>query len=104
LLARVITLETPAENFAQLVDTAREQLPSVREARGFEGFLLLTDRKSGRLMTISLWETKEDLAEVEAVAGGVRSRASSGVGASRPAVEVFEVELRADVTRGGTSV
>jgi heme-degrading monooxygenase HmoA len=103
LLARVITLQTPGENFAELVDTAREELPSVREARGFRGFLLLTDRESGRLMTISLWETKEDLAEVEAVARRVRSQALSRVGAPRPPVEVFEVEIRAEITHGGTS-
>lgn len=42
-----------------LVRFSREQLPAIREQPGFRGYYLLSDRRSGKLMTISLWETQE---------------------------------------------
>ena len=95
MFARVITVQTAVGNFAPLVTTAEERLPAERNAPGFKGFYLLTARHSGKLMTISLWETAEDLAQVEARAGQVRSQATTGVGVDAPPVEVFEVELQA---------
>ncbi len=93
--ARVVTVQTAVDNFAHLLTASEERLPAEREAPGFEGFYLLTDRHSGKLMTISLWETAEDLAQVEARAARVRSQTTTGIGINAPTVEIFEVELRA---------
>ena len=95
MFARFITVQTSVGNFAQLIMAAEEQLPAAREAPGFKGFYLLTDRHSGKVVTISLWETAEDLAQVEARAAQARSQAIADIGVGAPPVEVFEVELQA---------
>ena len=54
--------------------------PVVREQRGFKEGLVLADRNTGKLITISLWETEADLRAndppgyVDAVAAGPTTR------------------------------
>jgi hypothetical protein len=39
----------------------QKQLPGARQQHGFTGFLLLADRAAGKLVPISLWESRDDL-------------------------------------------
>ena len=50
------------------IHLAREQLPGARQQPGFKGFYLLTDTETGTIMTISLWETRDQMEAVEAQA------------------------------------
>jgi len=91
MFARVITSQVGADKFGSVVRVAQEQLPAAREQPGFQGFCLLADAESGKVMTISLWETREHVLAVEAQAARVRSQAAPSIGA--PQVETYEVAM-----------
>jgi heme-degrading monooxygenase HmoA len=96
MFARVITAQAEPEGFDSLVRVLGEQAPSARQQPGFKGFYLLTDTEAGKIITISLWETRE---QMEAVAG--RASDSSGIhavpapGISSPHLETYEVAMHA---------
>jgi heme-degrading monooxygenase HmoA len=95
LFARVQTLHQPAEKLDELTEIARDQLPSAGELSGFRGFYYLVDRDNGKALVISLWETEEDLRQVEANGAAVREHVEAEVGITSPRVETFEVSLQA---------
>ena len=66
MFARVITTQAAPGGFDGITRFAQEQLPGVAAQRGFKGFYLLTDRDAGDLVTISLWNAREDVLAVEA--------------------------------------
>jgi heme-degrading monooxygenase HmoA len=72
---------------------AQEQLPAARQQPGFKGFYLLTDAQAGKAMVISLWETREDLAAVEAQAARVRSQAAPVIGMTVTDEQIYEVAM-----------
>ena len=47
------------------IHLAREQLPGACQQPGFKGFYLLTDTETGKIMTILLWETRDQMEAVE---------------------------------------
>jgi heme-degrading monooxygenase HmoA len=59
MFAHVVTARAEAEGLGSLIRFSREQLPAIRQQPGFRGYYLLNDPRSGKLMTISLWETQE---------------------------------------------
>ena len=61
MFARVNSAQTTADKLAGLIAFAQEQFPDAREAPGFGGFYLLADRQSGKLVSISLWDSADDL-------------------------------------------
>ena len=69
MFARVQTVRQPVEKLDEMTKVARKQLPAAQELKGFRGFYYLIDRDNGKAMVISLWETEEDLRQVEAIAG-----------------------------------
>lgn len=95
MFARVITAQVGAEGVDGAVRVAQEQLPAVREQPGFKGFYLLAEPGTGRLMTISLWETRQHVRAVEAQAAQIRSQAAPAIGVTAPHVETYEVVMLA---------
>ncbi|GAA3545617.1 hypothetical protein GCM10022222_31530 [Amycolatopsis ultiminotia] len=96
MFARVITVETGTEGFGDLVEVAEHQLPDARRRPGFRGFFLLTDEETGKLMTISLWETREQMAEVaRGTADGIHDRGIETTGRTAPRLETYEVKMQA---------
>lgn len=95
MFARVQTLRQPAEKLDELAAIAREQLPSAHELAGFSGFYYLIDRANGQALVISLWETEDDLRQVQAGGAAVREHVEAEVGVKSPPAEIFEVAVRA---------
>lgn len=93
--ARVNSLDLASDKLPGLVKFSEGQLPAVCEAPGFAGFYLLADRSGGRVMTISLWSSADDLRQHEARAAQLRAGASAGTGIASPPVDVYEVLLQA---------
>ncbi len=91
LFARVITTQVAPG----AIGVAAEQLPDARQQHGFLGFYLLTGRETGKLMTISLWNTRQDVLAVEEHAARIRSQAARSIGGAAPVVEVYEVAAQA---------
>ncbi len=61
MFAHVVMAQAEAEDLDSLAGVVREQLPRIPQHPGFRGFYFLRDPESEKLMTISLWETTEDL-------------------------------------------
>ena len=93
MLARVNSTEAAADQLAGLIEFARKGLPQVREVPGFKGFYLLADRQSGKIVSISLWESEEELRQFEDQGAQIRKAATSDVGISPTPVEIYEVVL-----------
>lgn len=95
MFARVITAQAGPEGFEGAIRLARQQLPGAREKPGFKGYYLLTDAETGKLVIISLWETRE---QMEAVAGpsGIRDEGVSAAGLTQLHLETYEVAVDAE--------
>jgi heme-degrading monooxygenase HmoA len=96
MLARVIATQAGAPGQLDgAIALAREQLPATVGQPGFRGFFLLTDAATGKVMTISLWESRAQLDAVEAQAAEIRREEAPGLGAPSLSVETYEVTLTA---------
>jgi heme-degrading monooxygenase HmoA len=96
MFARVITAQAGAEGFDGTIRLAAQQLPGVRQQPGFEGYYLLTDAETGKVVVISLWETREQMDAVTAGAGpsGIRDQHNLATGLKNMLLETYEVRMR----------
>ena len=96
MFAQVNSVQTATDKLAGLVKWAEEQLPAFRETPGFKGLYLLADRRSGKVVTISLWDSDDDLRQNNEARGAqVRKEASSELGIAPTPVDIYEVVLQA---------
>jgi heme-degrading monooxygenase HmoA len=95
MFARIVTTEVPADGMDSVVRIVRDQLPDARQQPGFRGFYLLADREAGKLMTISLWDSREDILAVEARAAELTSQTVRSGGMTVPDVTVYEIVVQA---------
>ena len=97
MFAHIVSGRAQAEGFDSVARLVREQRPSVHEQPGFRGFYLLTDRDSGKLVTISFWDTREQMQAAEAkVANDAGHAAPAEVAAGRAAPGGPVTEIRSD--------
>ncbi len=92
MFAHVVTARAEAEDFDNLTRLVRDALPGIPQQPGFRGFYLLRDAQSGKLMTVSLWETEEDLQASVARAAGQAAITALVTGLS---TDTYEVTLSA---------
>jgi len=95
MFARVNSLQAATDKLAGLIRYAEDQLPGAHEAPGFKGFYLLADRQSGKLVTISLWDSDDDLRQFEARGAQIRKEATSELGIVPTPIDIYEVVLQA---------
>jgi heme-degrading monooxygenase HmoA len=95
MFARVNSVQTATDKLAGLVKFVEGQLPAAHEAPGFRGFYLLADRQSGKLVSISLWDSDEDLRQFEARGDQARKEATSELGIAPTPVDLYEVVVQA---------
>jgi heme-degrading monooxygenase HmoA len=95
VFARVITGQTTPDGFDGFIRFAQEQLPGTQAQQGFKGFYLLTDRDTGNLVTISLWDTRDDLRALEAYAARLNSEAAESIEAAPAAApaKIYQIEI-----------
>jgi heme-degrading monooxygenase HmoA len=96
VFARVSMMSGKPEKMEDGIRDYREQvLPAARKMAGFKEALLLVDRKSGKNLGITFWETEKDLQASAAAANKLRSQASQKIAAgTAPVVEIYEVAVR----------
>jgi heme-degrading monooxygenase HmoA len=94
MFARVQTLHHSVDKLEELIEAGREQMPAADELSGFRGFYYLIDRDNEKALVISLWETEEDLRQLEANTA-LRERTATQAGIQPPPSEIFEVALQA---------
>jgi heme-degrading monooxygenase HmoA len=95
MFARVSTFQGSPDQTAESIRVAREQiLPVARLQDGFNGIFILFDRESGRSVSITLWETEEDMHASEEAALRARTESAEASGDVVVGVERYEVALQ----------
>ena len=94
MFARVSTFQGPPDQTAEGIRVAREQiLPAARLMDGFRGIYILFDRESGKSLSVTLWETEEDMRASEEAANRARTESAQASGEKVVSVERYEVAL-----------
>jgi heme-degrading monooxygenase HmoA len=93
MFARVISAQSPPDGLDGVIRFMEEQLPQAQAQPGFKGFYLLSNRDTGDLVTISLWDTQESAKPVEARAARLTSQAAQSLGVTSDPVKVYQVEV-----------
>lgn len=96
MFARVSTIQGKPEQAEDGIRNYREQvMPAVKKMVGFKGAYLLVDRKSGKEVSITLWDTEKNMQASTRAADQLRAQASQAVAASKPpTVEIYEVSVQ----------
>ena len=68
-------------------------LPSARQMSGFKGVLSLGDRKSGKAISLTFWETEEAMKASEEAANQLRQQAADEIADQVAGVERYEVYI-----------
>ena len=59
--ARLTITQSNMESFDEMVKLYRESVvPAAKSQKGYLGILLLTDRTTGKAISIAIWESEED--------------------------------------------
>jgi heme-degrading monooxygenase HmoA len=95
MFARVITAQAGAEGLGKLIDLAEQQLPAARQRPGFQGYHVLADDETGKVIIISYWETREQMEDVaQGTAAGIHDQGVEATGLTSQRLETYEVKLR----------
>jgi heme-degrading monooxygenase HmoA len=68
-----------------------QTMPQLRQMEGFQGFVALGDRQSGKVLGVAFWESEEALRATEQALSSVRSGAAEAAGGTLTSVERYEV-------------
>jgi len=92
--ARMSTLEGSPEHIDEGLRQVRENvLPQLKQQEGFEGMVALADRKTGKTLGITFWESEEALKASEEVAERMREDSAEAMSDTIAGVERYEVGL-----------
>jgi heme-degrading monooxygenase HmoA len=99
MFARQSTIQGKPDQADAGIRNFNEQiLPAVRQLKGFTGAQLLVDRKGGKVVVTTFWETEQELRDSESKANELRRTAAAQVQAtSVPLVERFEVAVMSEI-------
>jgi heme-degrading monooxygenase HmoA len=90
--ARLTTIEAPPERMDDLTREIHEHvLPQLQQVDGFEGFIALRDRASGRVRGVAIWENEEALRASDQDAARIRGGVAEATGGTITSVENYEV-------------
>jgi heme-degrading monooxygenase HmoA len=90
--ARMSILEGPPDQVDEGLRYVREQvLPLMQQQDGFEGFIALSDRQSGKVVGMSFWESEQAMQASEEVGNRTRSESAEAISATVAGVERYEV-------------
>ena len=92
MYARVNTIEGSPDRIDDATRHIQEQtMPQLRQMEGFQGFVALGDRNSGKVLGVAFWESEEALRATEQALSSVRSGAAEAAGGTLTGVEQYEV-------------
>jgi hypothetical protein len=94
MYAQVTTVEASPARLDDAMRFFREQvLPQLQKMDGFEEFIVLSDRQSGKLLCAALWENEEVLHSMEEVLSRTRGGIPHPPGGAVVDVENYEVSI-----------
>lgn len=93
MFARVITAQAGPQGLTSLIEVAEQQLPKARDRPGFRAFYLLTNTETGALITLSFWDTSEQMnAVAQGTAAGIHDQGTETARSTR--LGAYEVTLQ----------
>jgi heme-degrading monooxygenase HmoA len=93
MYARVFHTQVMAGKTDQTVSIWRDKVaPGLKQAKGFKGAYLVGDSGSGKGLTMTLWDSKEDADAMNASLSQTLAL-FEGLLAQQPSVETYEVLL-----------
>lgn len=98
MYARVTTVQVSPENMEEAIRLWRDSvMPAAREQKGFKSGRLLVDRKTGRGISIGLWETEADVQASGEGSAYLREQLAkfAGLFTAPPTIEHYEVAAEA---------
>jgi heme-degrading monooxygenase HmoA len=95
MYARVVTVQAQPGKTEEAIAIFRNSvIPAAKQQKGFISLMLLTDRNTGKGITVGLWETEADLKANEASGYFQEQTAKfAGVFAAPPVREEYEVSV-----------
>jgi hypothetical protein len=91
--ARVSFYEASAEGVDAGIEQFRGIQDSVQQMQGSQGGMLLVDRENGKAITITLWDSADDLEATSEQANQIREQVAKNAGLSIRSVEGYEVAV-----------
>src|SRR5829696_4910108 len=102
--ARLTTIEARPDRMDDATRHVQEQiLPQLQQLDGFNGFIALRDRGSGRVRGVALWESEEALRATDEAAARIRGGVVEATGGTVASVENYEVVVFEAPSRGPVS-
>jgi heme-degrading monooxygenase HmoA len=93
MFARATTLQGSADNVETGVQQYREALSRFRQIPGNQGALLLIDRRAGKGIGVTLWESEQAMTDSREQADQLRQQAAEQAGGRIESVEEYEVAV-----------
>ena len=89
--ARVSVFQMTPDDVDAGIEYGRGTVPQMMEMEGFLGNLALVDRQSGRITSVTLWESEDAMVAGEERANSMRSSGAAYVNAEVVSVDRLEV-------------
>ena len=94
MFARVSTYQGSPDRTDEGIRLARESiLPRLHQLDGYQGAYYLVDRRGGKAVSITLWESEGAMRASEEAADQFRSESAGAVSATVESVERYEVVI-----------
>jgi heme-degrading monooxygenase HmoA len=92
MFARLVTIGGRREQVDEFARIGAEKvLPQLKRLEGFEGSLVLANRRSGEIVAVTLWESEEALRDTEGASYWLRAFAAEAAGGDVTGLERYEV-------------
>jgi hypothetical protein len=92
--ARVTTVEASPAKLDEATHHLRQHiLPELQQMDGFQGFIALANRRSGKLLSIALWENEEVMQPTAEVMSRTRGGIPHPPGGAVVGEENYEVSI-----------
>ena len=95
MYARVVTVHIQPDRLDEVIQVFRDSIsPVAKQQKGNKGGYLLTDRKTGKAISVALWETEADM-EAGETGDYLREQIAKVASAftAAPVAEHFEVSV-----------
>ena len=96
MFARVTSMQGPPDRIDEAARQIQEQaVPFARQLSGFKGAYWLADRRTGKGLSVTLWESEEAMRASAVEIEPRRKATAQAVGATIQSVEAYEVIAQA---------
>ena len=95
MYSRVVTVQVQPDKLEEAISIFQNSvLPAAKQQKGFISLMLLTDRSTGKGVSVGMWETEADLKANEA-SGYFQEQLAKfgGVFAAPPVRDAYEVSV-----------